>query len=252
VVVTHPTQRRGICAFAVANLAIEPAGVDNHSLRTPKIVAGYAGAGVIALKRALSRVLPRIAGSPPARPSNDQPQPSPDSSTRAAAATSVDLLYSEEKAEPETLQEFLGCFAMETTQLMNQHSSDNSPQACIPEVFMYDFSLLPKTGSQEFLLKKSTVISILLDTGAGKSFVKESWVKQNTSFVHDFRRTTDPLKVQCANGTTFYTNRQVSLEVLHDGQPYTWWFYVTALLSHDIICGMDFLRGLSLTLKLAP
>ncbi|EER04502.1 hypothetical protein Pmar_PMAR005456, partial [Perkinsus marinus ATCC 50983] len=110
----------------------------------------------------------------------------------------------------------------------------------------------PNPDSDVNLLKKSTVISELLDTGAGKSFVNGSWLRDNISLVHAHKRSDNPLKVKCANGSTFCTDRMVLLKVVHDGELKTWWFYVTKHLSHAVICGMDLLRGLSFTLKMSP
>ncbi|EER01624.1 prokaryotic dna topoisomerase, putative [Perkinsus marinus ATCC 50983] len=151
--------------------------------------------------------------------------------------------------DDETLEEFLGCHAMRTTQLNNHNSDDSEPPAAVPEVLMYDLTLYEADSSDPS--KKSTV-SVLPDTGAGRSFVSHAWLKINKSVVHNYKRTCQSLKVKCANGTTFHTNRQVLLKVSRDGVAHPWWFFVTDNLSHALICGMDFLRGLRFTLKLTP
>ncbi|EER06087.1 prokaryotic dna topoisomerase, putative [Perkinsus marinus ATCC 50983] len=189
--------------------------------------------------------------------STESPVAVAEESAREGCGTTVDAdstcttkaASSGQSEDDETLEEFLGCHAMRTTQLNNRNSADSEPPAAVPEVLMYDLTLYEADSSDPS--KKSTV-SVLPDTGAGRSFVSHAWLKINKSVVHNYKRTCQSLKVKCANGTTFHTNRQVLLKVSRDGVAHPWWFFVTDNLSHAHICGMDFLRGLRFTLKLTP
>ncbi|KAF4741966.1 hypothetical protein FOZ63_019339, partial [Perkinsus olseni] len=238
--------RRETCPFK---------GDASHCPRCGKIGHRAAVCREVVSIKAASTSPPQPTGSDRRDATNCKSATSPATGAAAAGSPMAGTVSEEETAhdeESETLEEFLSCLGMETTQLTNQDSHKSDSHSDAHEVFMYNLSFCPKANSDTTPLKKSTVVSVLLDTGAGKSFVSESWLKTHSSLVHDYKRSAKSLKVRCANGSVFCTGRLVSLMVSHGGRTNTWWFYVTKHLSHAVICGMDFLRGLRFTLKLSP